>query len=135
VAAIGSSTDYAREDHVHALPAVVTTSAAGLQAATGFGTIAYAASVALDLAELDGEVNTITLTGNLELTTSNLANGRRTGLRLIPGASARTLTFPVDWQFVSIKPATLPANKVARMTIECHGSSNASVIAGISIQP
>lgn len=135
VAAIGSSTDYAREDHVHALPAVVTTSAAGLQAATGFGTITYAASVALDLADLDGEVNTITLTGDLELTTTNLANGRRTGLRLIPGASARTLTFPVDWQFVSIKPATLPANKVARMTIECHGSSNASVIAGISIQP
>ena len=135
VAAIGVSTDYAREDHVHALPAVMTTSAAGLQAATGFGTITYAASVALNLAELDGEVNTITLTGNLELTTSNLANGRRTGLRLIAGASSRTLTFPVDWQFVSSKPATLPANKVARMTIECHGSSNASVIAGISIQP
>jgi len=117
------------------VPTVATTSAAGLQAATGFGTITYAASVALNLAELDGEVNTITLTGNLQLTTSNLANGRRTGLRLIAGAATRTLTFPVDWQFVSTKPATLPANKVARMTIECHGSSNASVIAGISIQP
>jgi hypothetical protein len=114
---------------------LVSPSASGLQAATGFGTITYAASVALDLAARDGQVNTITLTGDLELTTTNLANGRRTGLRLVPGASARTLTFPVDWQFVSFKPATLPANKVARMTIECHGSSNASVIAGISIQP
>ncbi|MFZ9086620.1 MAG: hypothetical protein ACO3C6_08650 [Steroidobacteraceae bacterium] len=135
VAAIGVSTDYAREDHVHALPAVMTTSAAGLQAATRFGTINYAASLVLDLLIRDGQVNTITLTGDLELDTSNLANGRRTGLRLIAGAATRTLTFPVGWQFVSIKPATLPANKVARMTIECHGSSNASVIAGISIQP
>jgi hypothetical protein len=120
---------------VHPLPGVVTTSAAGLQPATSFGTITYGATVALDLADLNGEVNTITLTGNLELTTSNLANGRRTGLRLIPGASPRTITFPVDWKFVSIKPATLPANKVARLAVECHGSANADVVAAISIQP
>lgn len=35
VAAIGSSTDYAREDHVHALPALVSTSSAGLVPETG----------------------------------------------------------------------------------------------------
>jgi hypothetical protein len=134
-AAVGTSTDYAREDHVHPLPGVVTTSAAGLQPGTSFGAITYGATVALDLADLDGEVNTITLTGALELTTSNLANGRRTGLRLIPGASARTLTFPTDWKFVSAKPATLPANKVARLSIECHGTTNADVIAAIAIQP
>jgi hypothetical protein len=134
-AAVGTSTDYAREDHVHALPPVVSTTTAGLQPATGFGTITYAATVNLDLAALDGQVNTITLTGSLELTTSNLANGRVTGLRLIPGASARDLTFPTDWVFVSAKPASIPANKVARLSIECHGTTNADVVAAIAIQP
>jgi hypothetical protein len=134
-AAVGASTEYAREDHVHALPPVVSTTTAGLQPATGFGTITYAATVNLDLAALDGQVNTITLTGPLELTTSNLANGRSTGLRLIPGASSRTLIFPVDWVFVSAKPASIPANKVARLSIECHGTTNADVVAAIAIQP
>jgi hypothetical protein len=114
---------------------LVTTTDAGLQASTGFGSITYAAQVALDLAVLTGQVNTITLTGDLELTTSNLANGRATGLRLIPGASARDLTFPVDWKFVSAKPASLPADKVARLTIECHGTTNTDVVAAIAIQP
>jgi hypothetical protein len=116
------------------LPLVSTTNA-GLQEPTGFGSITYAAQVALDLAVLTGQVNTITLTGALELTTSNLANGRVTGLRLIPGASARDLTFPADWKFVSAKPASLPADKVARLTIECHGTTNADVVAAIAIQP
>jgi hypothetical protein len=114
---------------------LVSTSSAGLQAPTGFGTIAYVATVDLDLAVLTGQVNSITLTGALELTTSNLANGRVTGLRLIPGASARDLTFPADWKFVSAKPASLPADKVARLTIEVHGSTNADVVAAIAIQP
>jgi hypothetical protein len=114
---------------------LVSTSSAGLQAATGFGTITYASTVDLDLAVLTGQVNTITLTGPLTFTTSNLANGRVTGLRLIPGASARDLTFPADWVFVSAKPASLPANKTARLTIECHGTTNADVIAAIAIQP
>jgi hypothetical protein len=117
------------------LPGVVSTTTAGLAPATGFGTIAYASSVALDLAARDGQVATITLTGDLELTTSNLANGRSTGLRLIAGASSRALTFPTDWVFVSAKPASIPANKVARLTIECHGTTNADVVAAIAIQP
>jgi hypothetical protein len=117
------------------LPGVVSTTTAGLAPATGFGTIAYASSVALDLAARDGQVATITLTGGLELTTSNLANGRSTGLRLIAGASSRALTFPTDWVFVSAKPASIPANKVARLTIECHGATNADVVAAIAIQP
>jgi hypothetical protein len=102
---------------------------------TGFGSITYAATVDLDLAVQHGRVNSIILTGPLTFTTSNLANGRVTGLRLIPGASARDLTFPADWKFVSAKPASLPADKVARLTIEVHGTTNADVVAAIAIQP
>jgi hypothetical protein len=114
---------------------LVSTSTAGLQAPTGFGTITYASTVDLDLAVQHGRVDTITLTGPLTFTTSNLANGRVTGLRLIPGASARDLTFPVDWTFLSAKPASLPADKIARLTIEVHGTTNADVVAAIAIQP
>jgi hypothetical protein len=91
--------------------------------------------VDLDLAVQHGRVDTITLTGPLTFTTSNLANGRVTGLRLIPGASERDLTFPADWKFVSAKPASLPADKIARLTIEVHGTTNADVVAAIAIQP
>jgi hypothetical protein len=134
-AAAGATGEAADAGHVHASVPLVSTSSAGLQAPTGFGSITYASTVDLDLAVQHGRVDTITLTGALELTTSNLANGRVTGLRLIPGASARDLTFPADWKFVSAKPASLPADKVARLTIECHGTTNADVVAAIAIQP
>jgi hypothetical protein len=134
-AAAGATGEAADAGHVHASVPLVSTSSAGLQAPTGFGTIAYASTVDLDLAVQHGRVDTITLTGALELTTSNLANGLVTGLRLIPGASERDLTFPVDWTFLSAKPASLPADKVARLTIECHGTTNADVLAAIAIQP
>jgi hypothetical protein len=134
-ATAGTANSAARADHRHNLPPLVSTTSAGLQAPTGFGSITYASTVDLDLAVQHGRVDTITLTGPLTITTSNLANGLVTGLRLIPGASARDLTFPADWKFVSAKPATLHANKVARLTIECHGITNADVVAAIAIQP
>lgn len=126
-AAVGVSTDYAREDHVHPLPAVVSTSAAGLAPATSFGTITYAADVELDLAVVDGQINTITLTGPLGLTTLNRANGRRTVLRLIPGASSRTLTFPVGWVFIGAKPASVTANKTAILSLTVFGTASGDV--------
>jgi hypothetical protein len=100
-----------------------------------YGTITYAATVNLDLAARNNQANSITLTGALTLTADNLALGRTTGLLLIPGASNRTITFPVEWVFVSAKPATIPANKRARLTLECWGTTGADVIAAIAIQP
>lgn len=134
-AAAGVATAASRADHVHALPAVVSTSAAGLQPATGYGEITYAAQVTLDFAARNGQMNTITLTGDLELLASNLANGRETQVRLIPGASERTLTFPVDWVFLSAKPATVPANKEMLLSFAAYGSTAASVRVVALTQP
>jgi hypothetical protein len=133
-AAAGATGRAADAGHVHDSPPLVSTSTAGLQAPTGFGTIAYASTVDLDLAVLDGQVNEIVLTGALELTASNLAKGRQTGLLLVPGASERTITFPVDWKPVGTKPASIPANKVARFSLECWDNPSRVVFA-ISIQP
>jgi hypothetical protein len=134
-ASIGTSADYAREDHVHPLPAVVTTTAAGLAPATSFAALTYAATTDLDMATLDGQFRTITLTGDLTLTTSNRAAGRVVLIRLLPGASQRTLTFPVGWVFVgNTKPATLAASKTAVLSLTFFGTADTDCVAAYAVQ-
>jgi len=116
------------------LPGVATTSTAGLRAATSFSTITYGATVALDFASLDAQYRTISLTGNLELTTSNLANGRTLVIRLVADGSQRTLTFPTDWKFIGTKPANIAASKTAVLSITAFGTANADVVAAYAVQ-
>ncbi len=114
---------------------LVSTSTAGLRAATSFSTITYAAQVALDFEALDAQYRTISLTGDLELTTSNLANGRTLVLRLVCDATERTLTFPADWPFLEdTKPATIAASKTAVLSLTAFGTANADVVAVYAAQ-
>jgi hypothetical protein len=87
------------------------------------------------MAALDGQARTITLTGALTFTSSNRATGRAVVLRLIPGASTRTLTFPVDWVFYSDKPATIAANKAAVLSLTFFGTADADCVAMYKQQP
>jgi len=134
-AAAGTAPSASRADHVHALPPLVSTTNAGLQAATSFAALAYAATVDLDMAALDGQARTITLTDALSLTASNRAAGRRVVLRLLPGAAERALTFPADWVFVSAKPANIAASKSAVLSLTFFGSADADCIAAYAVQP
>lgn len=111
-----------------------TTSVNGLQPALSFAPITYGATVDLDLAALDGQYRTITLTGNITFTTSNRAAGRTVVIRLLPGASERTLTFPADWVFVSVIPTTIAANKTAILSLTFFGTNNSDCIATYSVQ-
>jgi hypothetical protein len=133
-----SSADKTKLDGIEAgaqvNPGTVTTSAAGLQPASGYGTITYAAQVTLDFAARDKTMNTISLTGALELLSSNLANGREVRLRLVCDATQRTLTFPTDWKFVGTKPANLAASKVAVLSLAAFGTTNADVVAAYAVQ-
>jgi len=113
---------------------LVSPAAAGLQPASGYGTISYASTITLDFAALAGQINTISLTGALTLATSNLANGRELRLRLICDGTQRTLTFPTDWKFVGPRPATIAASKVAILSAAAFGSANSDVIAAYSVQ-
>lgn len=115
-------------------PEVVSTANAGLQPATSYQQITYASTINLDLQELDGQTREIILSGELSLTTTNLAKGRKLKLRIVGDGLGRSLGFPVDWKFQGAKPATLPANKVARLAIECFGTTNVSVDAVCSVQ-
>lgn len=119
---------------IPAAPGVVTTSAAGLARATGYGSISYAAQVTLDFSALTGQMNTISLTGALELLTSNLAAGREVRLRLVCDSTQRTLTFPADWKFVGTKPANIAASKVAVLSLAAFGTTNADVVAAFAVQ-
>ena len=107
----------------------------GESGAVAFGTITYSATVNLDMSVRNGQVSLIELTGGLTLTASNLALGRTTGLLLDPGASSRSIAFPAGWRFVSTKPASIPAGKLARLSLECWGSTEAEAVARIDIEP
>ena len=116
-------------------PTLRTTSVNGLQPALSFAAITYGATTDLDLAALDGQYRTITLTGDITFTTSNRAAGRTVVIRLLPGASERTLTFPADWVFVSTKPATLAANKTAVLSLTFFGTADTDCVAAYGVQP
>jgi hypothetical protein len=86
------------------------------------------------MAALDGQYRTITLTGDLTLTASNRATGRMAVIRLLPGASQRTLTFPVGWVFVGTKPATLAASKTAVLSLTFFGTADTDCVAAYAVQ-
>ena len=112
----------------------VTTAAAGLAPATSFAAINYAASVALDMAALNGQYRTISLTGDLELTTANRAEGRTLVLRLIADGTERTLTFPAGWVFVGTKPATIAASKTGVLSLTFFGTADTDCVAAWGVQ-
>lgn len=126
-----SGTDH---DADWATPQARTTTAAGTLPATSYAAITYAASVALDLAVLDGQYRTISLTGDLTFTTSNLATGRTVVLRIIADASQRTLTFPAGWKFLGTKPANIAASKTGVLSLTFFGTADADCVAAWGVQ-
>jgi hypothetical protein len=90
--------------------------------------------VALDFAALNAQYRMISLTGDLELTTSNLANGRTLVLRLACDATERTFTFPADWVFIGTKPSTIAASKTAVLSLTAFGTANTDVVAAYAVQ-
>jgi len=111
-----------------------TTTAAGVLPATSYAAITYAATVNLDLAALDGQYRTISLTGNLALTTSNRAAGRTAVIRIIADASQRTLTFPADWKFLGTKPANIAASKTGVLSLTFFGTADSDCVAAWGVQ-
>jgi hypothetical protein len=110
------------------------TQTVGFDRTLALGTIDYAANVTLDMADLNGKYRTITLTGDLTLASSNRATGRSITLRLLPGASARTLGFPADWVFVGTRPTTLAANKTGVLSVTFFGTADADAVCAYAVQ-
>lgn len=134
VAFSGEYDDLSGKPSIPSMPGQVSTSEAGLQPASGYGTITYASQVTINFAARDRQINTISLTGALELLSSNLANGREVRLRLVCDGTQRALTFPTDWRFVGEKPANIAASKVAILSLATFGTANADVVAAYAVQ-
>lgn len=113
---------------------LVSTTADGLRRATSYSTITYGATTNLDLAALDSQYRTISLTGNLTFTTSNLANGRTVVLRLVADGTARNLTFPAGWKFIGAKPTNIAASKSAILSLTFFGSADTDCIAAYGVE-
>jgi len=73
------------------------------------------------------------LTGNITFATSNRAAGRSVTVRVVNGATLRTLTFPGDWVFVGAKPADIAADAVGILTITAFGTADSDVVAAWAV--
>jgi len=98
------------------------------------GTIAYAASVNLDMAALSGTHRTIVLTGNLALTSGNRGSGRQVVLRLICDATPRALSFPAGWRFLGARPANIAASKVGVLSLTFFGDNETDGVAAWGVE-
>lgn len=97
------------------------------------GTLAYAASVALDFDS--NAMQTVSLTGNITFTTSNRVAGRRKIVRVVCDGTGRNFTFP-SWTFVgATAPASIAASKTALLMLDCFGTAESDIVARYAVQP
>lgn len=91
---------------------------------TGLGTTG---SVALNFATLTGTRQSITATGNITFTTSNLAGGRWLELRIGAGGSTRTLTWPAWVAFGAALPTSLASGATIIVSLFANSTTDGSV--------
>lgn len=84
-------------------------------------------SVVLNFATLTGTRQSITATGNITFTTSNLAAGRGLELRIGAGGSARTLTWPAFVAFGAALPTSLASGATLIVSLFANSTTDASV--------
>jgi hypothetical protein len=95
---------------------------------------AYAASLAFNVST--GNCWSITLAGNLSITLSGMAAGRRGTIYLLGDGSIRTLTFPAAWRFLgSAAPGSIAASKAGLLEVVCLGPADADVRARWFVEP
>lgn len=82
----------------------------------------------------DGNLWTYNLSGDVTFASLGLAAGKYATLRLLPGASTRTLAFPAGWVFVGPKPVDIAADKTGILTVEAFGATDADVVAAWAVQ-
>jgi hypothetical protein len=98
-------------------------------------TLTYGASVALDFDNALPVYRTISLTGDLTLTSANLGPGRQVSLRIVADGSTRSFTFP-GWTFIGgAAPASIAASKTGILSLVSYGVADADVVAAYSVEP
>lgn len=110
----------------------------GATQADSHSVVVYNANVTLDFNHASN-FHTITLTGAITFTSSNLAEMREKIVRVIGDGSNRLITFPATWTFVGIGvtagwTVTLAANKTAIFSAKSFGTDDAGVVAAYAVQ-
>jgi hypothetical protein len=95
-------------------------------------TTAYAGTVVLDFGSQ--AYSTITLTGNLFLSTTGMVAGRGISARLIGDVSDRTLSFAGGIRFIGTRPTTLAANKIAIVSFCSYSNDLSNVVAAYNVE-
>ena len=126
---IRDNSDYLK-DEVESLEGQVTSldsRTSALEAATLIVETAESDSVVLNFSE--DRIVTRSASGAVSVTGSGYTAGKSVTLRVVPGASARSITFPSGWKFVSFKPTEVSANKVGVLAATSFGNTESDVIA------
>ena len=96
-------------------------------------TLTYAASVALDFAPSLPPLKSVTLTGDITFTTSNLLASRNISVRVVGDTVSRNLVFPAGWTWLGgATPTVLEANKTAILSLAAFSGANTGIIASWS---
>jgi hypothetical protein len=96
--------------------------------AEGLTTKTYAPTVNIDFN--DSRMQTLSLTGDVSFTTSNLRPGSDIKVRIIADGTSRTFTFPAGWKIIGASSITgIAANHTGVLTVESWGTSDADVTA------
>jgi hypothetical protein len=114
------------------IEALAEATADGLTLAVPAFSTAATNSVNIDLSV--DRVITRTATGTVAFTGSAYAAGKSASVRVVAGASSRSLTFPAGWKFVSLKPTTLAANKVGVLAVTSFGTAEADVVCAFAAE-
>lgn len=117
------------------LPAGVGASIAALQTPPVGTSLGTTGTVNLDMSALNATYQTVTLTGNVTLTTSNRAAGRSVTIRLVEAAGVtRTLNFPANWVFVGAAKPTGLNTQTCILTVTFFGTADADAVAAAAVE-
>lgn len=99
--------------------------------------LSYASTVNLDFSLSTNTISwqTVSLTGNVTFTTSNLGAGRKVFLEIITDTSPRTLAFPAWIGVGAALPSSQAASKTAVMEISSWSTTDATCVAAYAVQP
>lgn len=97
-------------------------------------TVTYAATTNVDFAL--AAFQTVTLTGNVTLTDSNLVAGKTIILRLIASGGSRNLTLPAGWVNLGASaPTAVASGKTGVFVLRSFGTADSSIVYRYEVQP
>jgi hypothetical protein len=93
-------------------------------------TLTYGPTSVIDF--IQGDAQTVTLTGDTIFATANIQQGQSVLIRVIAGASSRNLTFPAGWTWLPSSvgaPTSIGAGKTAQLAIMAWTSLDSGIVA------